>query len=71
MTFITLTGYYPKKHNVHLRADHVTAIAKNVINEKSSGSTVYAGACAFHVSEEPQDIIAKIDASEAIDEDTL
>lgn len=66
MTFITLTGYYPKKHAVHLRADHVTAIAQNVISENSVGSTVYAGEGAFQVSEEPQEILARIKKSEPL-----
>ena len=66
MSFITLTGYYPKNHLIHLRADHVTAIAENVINENSVGSTVYAGAGAFQVREEPQEIFALIQKSEPL-----
>lgn len=66
MSFITLTGYYPKKHPIHLRADHVTAIAQNVISENSKGSTVYAGACAFQVSEELPEILALIQKSDPL-----
>ena len=60
MTFIKLTGYYPRHHPIYVRVDALGAIAQNVINEKSTGSTVHVGAATFHVAEEPQKILALV-----------
>jgi hypothetical protein len=66
MSFIKLTGHYPKQHSVYLSTHHVVGILENVINENSVGSTVYAGEGAFQVREEPQEILTLIQKSEPL-----
>ena len=61
MTFIKLTGYYPRHHPIYVRVDALAAIVQNVTNEKSTGSTVHVGAATFHVAEEPQKILAMVE----------
>ena len=58
MNFITLTGYYPEEHEVCLDPHAIVAFSRNVISQKSKGSTVYvAGAAvAFQVLEDPEAI---------------